>query len=111
MEMVWRVEGDWHDLNPVVEQTVYRVADEALLNVERHSAARRVEVSLMRDGGTVRLMVRDDGQGFAADGVPPEASGRFGLAGMGERAELVGGELEIESEPGRGTIVRLTVGE
>ncbi len=99
-------EGDFSDLGDDAQLVVYRVAQEALSNAARHSGAGRVEVRLRRGGdGGVRLEVADDGRGFAFD----ESEGGLGIAGMRERALLVGGELTIESRPGRGTTVRLTL--
>jgi two-component system sensor histidine kinase UhpB len=99
-------EGDFSDLGDDAQLVVYRVAQEGLSNAARHSGAGRVEVHLRRlDGGGVELTVTDDGRGFAFD----ESEGGLGIAGMRERALLIGGELTIESRPGRGTTVRLTV--
>jgi two-component system sensor histidine kinase UhpB len=99
-------DGDFSDLSDDAQLVVYRVAQEALSNAARHSGAGRVGVRLGRlDGGGVELAVSDDGRGFAFD----ESEGGLGIAGMRERALLIGGELTIESRPGRGTTVRLTV--
>lgn len=100
------VEGDFSDLGDDAQLVVYRVAQEALSNAARHSGASRIEVRLRRtsDGG-VLLDVADDGRGFAFD----ESERGLGIGGMRERALLVGGELTIESRPGHGTTVRLTV--
>ena len=88
------------------EQVVlYRVAQEALANVARHSRAARVEVALGTQGGGVELRVRDDGRGFD----PGRRSKGLGLAGMAERARLVDGELSIDSTPGAGATVTLRV--
>jgi two-component system sensor histidine kinase UhpB len=92
-------------LSPDVELVIYRIAQESLTNALRHSGARSVTVSLRADAETLTLRVADDGQGMPA---PPPA-GTAGLAGMRERAMLVGGRLSIESRPERGTEVRLTV--
>lgn len=99
-------EGDFTDLDGDAQLVVYRVAQEALSNTARHSGAGRVAVVLRRraDGG-VELEVADDGRGFAFD----ESEGGLGIAGMRERALLIGGELTIESRPSRGTTVRLAV--
>ena len=79
---------------------VARVVQEALANVRRHSAASHVTVSL----GKERVEVRDDGRGFG-----PETPAGMGLTGMRERAQSLGGELEVEAEPGGGTLVRLRI--
>lgn len=100
-------EGDFSGLGDDAQLVVYRVAQEALSNAARHSGAGRVEVRLRRaPGGGVELDVADDGRGFAFD---EAEGGGLGIAGMRERALLVGGELTIESRPGRGTTVHLTV--
>jgi two-component system sensor histidine kinase UhpB len=88
-----------------VELVIYRVAQEALTNATRHSQASHIDVSLGRIDSRVVLEVSDDGKGFAfAD----ETKG-LGLSGMRERALLVGGKLDIDSRPGKGTTVRLEV--
>ena len=100
------IEGDFSDLDDDAQLVVYRVAQEALSNAGRHSGAERVEVRLRRlGGGAVELIVADDGRGFAF----AESERGLGIGGMRERALLIGGELTIESRPGRGTTVRLTV--
>ncbi len=92
-------------LAPEVETALYRIAQEGLNNVAKHSRARRVEVILERRADGVLLILEDDGVGFeTADGVAP-GSGGFGLVGMQERATLVGASLQIESTPGRGTTI------
>jgi two-component system sensor histidine kinase UhpB len=98
-------EGDFSDLEDDVQIVVYRVAQEALANAARHSESRRVDVRLERRDRGVELTVTDEGRGFAF----AESERGLGLAGMRERALLVGGELTIESGPGRGTTVRLRV--
>ena len=93
------------ELSPDAQVVVYRVAQEAIVNAARHSGASRVEVSLEPGDGKVRLQVADNGSGFA---FAEEGKG-LGLDGMRERALLVGGTLEIDSRPGKGTTVRLEV--
>jgi len=97
-----------------METAVYRTAQEALQNVAKHANARNVRLRLYLQRDKMVLEVADDGTGFdpaaPASGGPPatEPTG-FGLAGMRERAELLGGKLELSSAAGRGTTVRLTV--
>jgi two-component system sensor histidine kinase UhpB len=106
IEAEFAAEGDFSELGDDAQLVVYRVAQEALANATRHSGAERVTVALRRrqDGG-VGLEVADDGRGFAFD----ESEGGLGIAGMRERALLIGGELTIESRPGAGTTVHLSV--
>jgi two-component system sensor histidine kinase UhpB len=97
-------EGDFSGLDDDVQLVVYRVAQEALSNAVRHSEAKRIAVRLRRTDAGVELEVADDGRGFAF----AQADRGLGIAGMRERALLVGGELTIESRPGQGTTVRLS---
>jgi two-component system sensor histidine kinase UhpB len=99
-------DGDFSSLDDDSQLVVYRVAQEALSNAARHSGAVHVNVRLRRsDDGGVELEVSDNGRGFAFD----ESEGGLGIGGMRERALLIGGELTIESRPGHGTTVRLSV--
>ena len=87
------------------EQTLYRIAQEALANVARHSAANHVDLLLGDEGGVVTMSIADDGCGFDPRG---EHAG-MGLASMRERAEALSGQIVIESEPGRGTRIAVTL--
>jgi two-component system sensor histidine kinase UhpB len=98
------LEGGLPPLSPEVELVIYRVAQEALTNAFRHAQASRVRVALRRGSGNVVLSVTDDGRGLPTP-MPTQATG---LAGMRERAILIGAELEIDSPPGDGVEVRLT---
>ncbi|MBK8294875.1 MAG: sensor histidine kinase [Solirubrobacterales bacterium] len=98
-------DGDVAGLDPDIQLVIYRVAQESLGNAIRHSGAERIDIRLSRDNSVVELSVKDDGSGFTFD----EANSGLGLGGMRERAILVGGDLQIESRPGHGTSVRLTV--
>lgn len=93
------------DLSPEVEQCYYRVTQEALENIARHAGAGRIALRLHQDSGALALMISDDGRGFD----PRELKGehQLGIQGMRERAELIGGNLALESQPGGGTTVRL----
>jgi PAS domain S-box-containing protein len=90
-------------VNEIVATAAYRIAQEALTNVVRHSAATHVEISLQAQGDTLALSVVDNGRGF--NNVELSESERLGVAGMRERANLAGGTLEIQSQPGKGTQV------
>jgi signal transduction histidine kinase len=94
-------------LSPDVEQCIYRVAQEAVSNAAHHANARTLTVQLSVNGSAALLLVRDDGLGFNVR--QGEASGHFGLPGMRERAHLVGGQLTIDSQPGKGTTIRLAI--
>jgi signal transduction histidine kinase len=102
-----------HRLDPELESTIYRVVQEALTNVSRHAHANSAAVRIVERDGEVRVTVTDDGRGLPdADRLGPRGDGLeggFGTSGMRERAELVGGELELMPAPGGGTMVRLTV--
>lgn len=100
------VGGTYRPVGAEVEREVMRIAQEAATNAVRHARAARVTITLRYEERALRLSVVDDGVGFAMDEV---ASGRFGLVGMRERAERIGGVLEMESAPGDGTSVRLRV--
>lgn len=92
-----------------VEQELLRVAQEAVVNVERHAHATAVTVTVRRTGGSVDLVVADDGVGLAMSSEGASARGRYGLLGMRERAESLGGRLLVRSEPGCGTVVSCSV--
>jgi two-component system NarL family sensor kinase len=91
------------------ETAVYRTAQEALQNVAKHADASRVRVRLFRRADRAVLEVADDGSGFDLDAPGSPGPTGLGLAGMRERAELLGGRLDLSAAPGRGTTVRLTI--
>jgi two-component system NarL family sensor kinase len=95
------------DISYEVEALLFRVAQEALRNVRAHAQARHVEVSVRHERGAARLVVADDGRGFAPAGERRE--GHFGLRLMEDLARDAGGELTIDSGMGRGTRVTLEV--
>lgn len=85
---------------------LYRVAQEALTNVERHARASRVDVTIKSDNEGVCLTIKDDGKSFRPEaGRSGHAGKRLGLLGMSERMEMVGGRFEIKSAPGEGTTI------
>ncbi len=105
----FEVRGTYRAAPVAVEDQVVRVAQEAVANGVRHSAASRIEVKLAYDTRALELSIEDDGQGFRYDPAALVRGGHFGLAGMRERAAEVGGTLTVESEPAKGTRIRLRV--
>ncbi|MDX1616494.1 MAG: ATP-binding protein, partial [Candidatus Promineifilaceae bacterium] len=83
--------------------SLYRILQEALTNAIKHAAANSVTVSLKHEDERIELVITDDGQGFeqGSDAMPSESG--LGLTGMLERAEMLGGVLHIDSQPGKGT--------
>ncbi len=92
-------------LSPVAEQSIYRIAEEALNNTARHANARHLTVALRQDMKQTMLVLADDGLGFDPAGQPQ--NGHYGLVGMRERATLCDGILQVKSAPGKGTQIRL----
>jgi signal transduction histidine kinase len=103
------VHGPARNLNPVVRDEAYRIAGEALRNAFRHAQARRILVEIRYDKRLFRLTVRDNGTGIDDEAIRQEPAGHFGLHGMRERAEIVGGRLEVWSKRDTGTQVELSI--
>ena len=87
-------------LPPEVETALYRIVQEALTNVIRHAEAQTASIYIERRESSVRAIIEDDGRGFDPTTIPSD--GHLGVHGIRERAELLGGTLIIESEPGHG---------
>lgn len=119
--------GDWRQQQPATTLTlrihdlpeqigdnrstaVYRIVQEAVTNAIRHARAGRIDVVLRRDGPTLMVRISDNGQGMVGDWQKPE---HYGVIGMRERAEALGGTLELQSAPGDGTsvVARIPLGE
>lgn len=92
-----------------VNTTLFRVAQEALNNVLKHAGASRAELSLSYDEDAVNLAVRDNGRGFDPRTLTETGRSSWGLLGMEERANLLGGKWELESSRGNGTSVRVRI--
>jgi signal transduction histidine kinase len=103
------VEGTARNLHPLVRDEVYRIAGEAVRNAFRHANARRIEVEIRYDERRLRVRVRDDGRGIQPAVLEGDRPGHFGLPGMRERAEVIGGRLNVWSEGGLGTEIELTI--
>jgi signal transduction histidine kinase len=95
-------EVEFDRLVPLLENAIYRIAQEALTNACRHGKSPRIRVELVQHGDDLRINVRDWGIGFHAGEVE---EGRFGLAGMRERVRLLGGSIRVDSAPGQGTSI------
>jgi two-component system NarL family sensor kinase len=106
LELAFTTTGENRALPFRVEASLYRIAQEALNNVNRHASARRLTVSLGMQPDQVTLLVEDDGRGFDPSQTP---EGRYGLIGLNERAKLLGGTFELCSTPGSGTRIKVTI--
>jgi two-component system sensor histidine kinase UhpB len=96
-------------LAPEAELAVYRIVQEALSNVVRHSGATHVDVAVALENGAVTVTVTDNGRGFSPATVMSEEGGGLGLFGMQERAAYLGGRVEVTSTPGAGTTMRAEI--
>jgi signal transduction histidine kinase len=103
------VEGESRPLPEETEQHLLRIAQEAVTNAVKHARASHVRIHLEMASRKLSLRVADDGRGFEQDEAFSEVGGHFGLLGMRERAERLGGQLQLHSEPGQGTEVAVTV--
>src|SRR5215204_2856202 len=101
----FEVSGTFRPLPQQVENNLLRIAQESVNNAVRHAHARAIYVNLFFDAAGVRLSVRDDGRGFDPGEQDGGRGGHFGIVGMRERAEEMGGALVIDSDPGRGSEV------
>lgn len=93
-------------LESTLENGIYRIVQESLNNVRKHSNTRRVRVELVHEGNLIHIRVQDWGRGFDPEGAR-QLDGHLGLSGMEERARLLGGSCEVESHPGKGTILKV----
>ncbi len=113
LDMAVTIEADGLEqrLPAEIETILFRIAQEAMSNVARHSGASRLRIELVHTDGKVTMTLVDNGRGFDSSAMTSDADpwGRLGLAGMQERASLAGGETTVETALGRGTIVRVTV--
>ena len=92
-----------------METTCYRITQEAVANVLRHAKASRVSLLVIRNRDHVTLLVEDNGRGFDAGAAQRDGFHCLGLTGMKERAGLIGGVCIIESQEGKGTVVRVQI--
>jgi signal transduction histidine kinase len=97
------------ELSPVAELQLLRIAQESMTNVRRHSEAKEVEIRLDKNGETVELIVKDNGKGFTLADLADSPPGYHGLNIIKERAESLGGSLNISTAPGEGTAIMVSL--
>lgn len=108
LQITLTIKGTRQRLDPLIETVLFRIAQEALTNIQRHAGVSQATMTLSFDAQEIVLAVQDQGIGFnPAESLRPPHG--WGLAGMRERAESVGGRLRIESAPGHGTLVEVVV--
>jgi len=107
VEIDLKAQGDV--LSPTQQTAVLRIVQEALQNVRKHASSRRTVVSTRLESSSWIVEVADDGRGFDVSAVAARGRRNFGLQFMRERAELIGGQFEVRSRPGGGTVVRLSI--
>jgi len=106
-QVTFRQHGSEPQLGKDQAESLFRIVQEALNNIERHADAKHVDITLSNDDAkSLALTIRDDGAGFDVSALDND---RFGIRGMRERAEMVGAHLRIDSVPGQGTTVTVTV--
>jgi signal transduction histidine kinase len=105
--------GNERRLSREVELSLYRIAQEALTNVVKHSKAAHAELKIAYETSRIQMEVIDNGSGFTVPKNPTEFApkGHFGLLGVHERADLIGAHLEIESAPEKGTRLKLVLND
>lgn len=104
MPVAFAATGDAERLPPAVATVLFRIAQEALTNIERHAGAHHIDLALHRGRGHVRLTIADDGAGFDAEGVATHPQRGIGLRNMAERLDAVGGHLDIASSAAGTTV-------
>jgi len=109
IEANFSVYGAYRPIPPDMEREFLRVGQEAIHNVKKHAGAKHLAVQLEYGPAEIALIVRDDGRGFEMNAEVESPPGHYGLTGMRERADAIGGTLEVTSELGFGTTVRLQV--
>jgi ligand-binding sensor domain-containing protein/two-component sensor histidine kinase len=103
------VTGDRQELPQEIEHNLLRIAQEAVTNVLKHASAQRIRIKLHMEARKLYLRITDNGHGFEQEGVFASLGGHFGVIGMRERAERMGGEFRLASNPGEGTELEVMV--
>ncbi len=100
--------GEERRFEPAFEVAVFRLVQEAMTNIDKHARASKIWITLERRGNDLRVSVKDNGVGFDVESVRRSAAAKFGLHGMRERVELVGGRMDIQSAAGQGTRIQFS---
>ncbi|MGZ4106315.1 MAG: PAS domain-containing sensor histidine kinase [Tumebacillaceae bacterium] len=108
IETTFDVTGPKRRFSPVIETTLYRMCQEAMTNAAKYADSAKVNVHLIADVDRVELKVQDFGRGFDPQHVQVQGTG-LGLFGMRERTLLIGGDLQVHSVPGEGTLIHITI--
>jgi signal transduction histidine kinase len=108
MEINFSITGEIREIHPVIRDEIYRIGYEAIHNACKHSKSTRLSVAMSYSRNFL-LLIRDDGLGFDSAAAEQGQKGHFGLQGMRERANRIGGELTVASSPGSGAEIRLVV--
>ncbi len=108
INVMFKIDGDVHRLDPSLETVLFRVAQEGLTNIAKHAGTCEANVQLIFEADLIHLIVADQGQGFDAHGRFPKSRG-WGLVGMRERVESVGGDFHLISAQGAGTQIEVIV--
>ena len=103
------VEDPPRDLHPILRDEIYAIAREAVRNAFRHAQARNIEAEIKYGGSLLQLRIRDDGNGIDPRVVAEGRAGHFGVPGMRERANRIGGKLDVWSATGAGTEIELSI--
>jgi signal transduction histidine kinase len=96
-----------HNLNNAAKTALFRILQESLTNVAKHSQATEIVIRLEENADDVKLTIEDNGAGFEPENIKEKRT--LGLLGMNERASMIGGRYEIQSSPGKGTVVRVSI--
>ena len=109
LKIRFNLQGVYQSVPSQVESHLLRIGQEAVTNVIKHASAKNVQIELICGDGLLELTIEDDGSGFNTEQMVAAATGHFGLLGMRERAEKIGGTLTVRSAPGKGTRIRVRV--
>ncbi|MDD4859891.1 MAG: sensor histidine kinase [Dehalococcoidales bacterium] len=106
-----KIEGEIRTLSPKVEDAIFRIVQEALTNAKKHANCNTVLVSLEFNQDSLQITMEDNGKGFVKpEGFPMASEGKLGLIGMEQRARSIDAALDIQSHPGKGTMITLSIG-